>query len=80
MGNTLPYLFYTNVKTIIHNKNVFRNILGETFTFLTRDVHIEICHFHFKLSHLPSQTTGLHNKFLVKKNVNEIMWRELLNI
>jgi hypothetical protein len=23
MDNTLPYLFYINVKTIMHNKNVF---------------------------------------------------------
>jgi hypothetical protein len=39
MDNILPYLFYTNVKTIMHNKNVFQNTLGETFTFLTCDVH-----------------------------------------
>ncbi len=25
MDNTLPYLFYTNVKTTMHNKNVFQS-------------------------------------------------------
>jgi len=49
MDNTLPHLFYTNVKTTMRNKNVFQNILGETFTFLTRDVHIETCLSYFKL-------------------------------
>jgi hypothetical protein len=39
MDNILPYLFYTNVKTTIHNKNVFQNTLSETFTFLACDVH-----------------------------------------
>jgi hypothetical protein len=38
MDNILPYLFNTNVKTTMHNKNVFQNTLCETFTFLTRDV------------------------------------------
>jgi hypothetical protein len=73
MDNTLPYLFYTNVKTTVHNKNVFWNTLGETLTFLTHDLHTETCPFHFKLSNLPFQTTSSHYKILVKKNVNGIM-------
>jgi hypothetical protein len=31
---TLPYLFYTNVKTT-HNKKMFENIDVETLTFVT---------------------------------------------
>ncbi len=69
MDNTLLYLFYTNVKITMHNKNVFRNTLCETFTFLACDVHIETCPSHFKLSNLPSQTTGLHYEILVKKQL-----------
>jgi hypothetical protein len=49
MDTTLPHLFYTNVKTTMRNKNVFQNTLGEIFTFLTHDVHIETCPSHFKL-------------------------------
>jgi hypothetical protein len=55
----LPYLFYTNVKTTMHNKNVFQNTLGETFTFLAHDVHTETCPSHFKLSNLPYQMISL---------------------
>jgi len=69
MDNILPYLFYTNVKNIMHNKNVFRNTLGETFTFLARDVHIETYPSHFKLSNLPFQIIGLHYETLVKKTM-----------
>jgi hypothetical protein len=53
MDNTLPYLLYTNIKTTMHNKNVFLNKLNQTFTFLTCDVHVETCHSHFKWSNLP---------------------------
>ncbi len=34
IDTTLPYLFYTNVRTIEHNKNTFQNTLGETFKFV----------------------------------------------
>jgi hypothetical protein len=34
IDTTLPYLFYTNAKTIEHNKNTFQNTLGETFKFV----------------------------------------------
>ncbi len=49
MDNILPHLFYTNVRTTMHKKNVFWNTLGETFTLLARDVHIETCPFYLKL-------------------------------
>jgi hypothetical protein len=65
MDNTLPYLFYMNVKTTMHNKNVFQNTLGETFTFLAHDVHTKTCPSHFKLSNLPSQTTSSHYEILI---------------
>jgi hypothetical protein len=65
MDKIVSYLFFTNVKTTMHNKNVFQNTLGETFTFLARDVHIETCPSHIKLSSLPSQMVGLHYEILV---------------
>jgi hypothetical protein len=65
MDNTLPYLFYTNVKITMHDKNVFWNALGQTFTFLACHVHVETCLSHFKLSNLSYQITSLHYKILV---------------
>jgi hypothetical protein len=67
MDNILPYLCYTNVKTTMHNKNVFQNTLCETFTFLVHDVHIETCPSHFKFSNLPSQTAVYITKFWLRK-------------
>jgi len=55
MDNILPHLFYTNAKTIQHNKNIFEKTFGETFTFFAQDVHFETCHFHCRLSIIPSQ-------------------------
>ncbi len=69
MNNTLPYLCYINVKTIMHNKNVFWNIFSQTFTFLTCDVHIETCPSHFKLSNLRFQNIDLRCEILVKKKM-----------
>jgi len=80
MHNIIPYFFYMNVKTIMHNKNVFWNTLNETLTFLVHDVHIETCPFHFKLSNLPFQTISSHYEILLKKNVNGIMCWESCNI
>ncbi len=77
MDNILPYLFYTNVKTTMHNKNVFQNTFGETLRFLACDVHTETCPSHFKLSNLPYQTIGLCYEILILKNVNGIMCKEL---
>jgi hypothetical protein len=53
----------------MHIKNVFQNTLGETFTFLTHDVHTETCPSHFKLSNLPFQMAGLRYKILVTKKI-----------
>ncbi len=39
IDNTLPYLFYKNVKITMYNKKIFENTLGETYTFLTHDAH-----------------------------------------
>jgi len=39
MDNTLPHLFYTNLKTIAHNKIVYDKTLNETFKFLAKDIH-----------------------------------------
>jgi hypothetical protein len=50
-------------------KNIFQNTIGETFTFLACDVHIETCSSHLKLSNLPFQTVGLHYKILAKKKM-----------
>jgi hypothetical protein len=61
MDNILPHLFYTNLKTTAHNKNVHDKALGETFKFLAKDVHSETCFSHFELSMLPSHTFGFHH-------------------
>jgi hypothetical protein len=68
IDNTLPHLFYTNLKTTSHNKIVYEKTLGETFKFLTKDIHSQKC-LHFKLSMLPSHTHGFHRELLLKKNV-----------
>ncbi len=67
MDNTLPHLFYINAKTTMHNKNIFQNTLGETFTFLACDVHTETC--PSQLSNLPFQMVGLHYEILVNKKM-----------
>jgi hypothetical protein len=63
MDNTLPRLFYTNLKTIAHNQIVYDKTLGKTFKFLTKDIHSKTC-LHFKLSMLPFNISGLHTKLL----------------
>ncbi len=71
MDNTLSHLFYTNVKTIMHNKNVFQNTLCETFTYIACDVHTKTCQVsHFKLPNLPFQIISLHYKILVKNKMS----------
>jgi hypothetical protein len=66
IDNTLPHLFYTNLKTTTHNRIVYDKTLGETFKFLAKDIHSKTCPSHFKLSMLLSHTNGLHNKLLLK--------------
>jgi len=61
LDTTLPYLFYTNVKTIEHNKKTFQNTLGETYKFVAQDIHLDTCHVHFQLSNFPNQTFGIHH-------------------
>jgi hypothetical protein len=38
INNTLPHLIYMNLKTITHNKIVYKKTLGETFKFLVEDI------------------------------------------
>jgi hypothetical protein len=64
MDNTLPHLFYTNVKIIAHNKIVYDKTLGKIIKFLAKDIHFEMCP-HFKLSMLPSHTSDLHHELLL---------------
>jgi hypothetical protein len=66
MDNTLPHLFYTNLKTIAHNKIAYDKTLDETFKFFTKDVYSKTCPC-FKLSMLPFHTSGLHHELLLKK-------------
>ncbi len=68
MDNILPHLFYTNLKTISHNKIVYDKTRAKTFKFLVKDIHFET-HPHFKLSMLPFHTNGLHNELLFKKQM-----------
>jgi hypothetical protein len=63
MDNTLAHLFYTNLKTNAHNKIVYDKKIGKTFKFLGKDIHYDTC-LHFKLSMLPSHTSGLHHELL----------------
>jgi hypothetical protein len=67
MNNTLSHLFYTNLKTNVHNKIVYDKTPNKTFKFLVKDIHFETCPFHFKLSMLPFHTSDLHHELLLKK-------------
>ncbi len=64
IDNTLPHLFYTNLKTTTHNKIVYNRTLNETFKFHTKDIHFETCTSHFKLSILPCHPSDLHELLL----------------
>jgi hypothetical protein len=64
MDNTLPQLFYANLKTNAHNKIVYNKTPSKRFKFLAKDIHYETC-FHFKLSMLPSHTSDLHHELLL---------------
>jgi hypothetical protein len=65
MDNTLPQLFYTNLKTNAHNKHIYDKTLGQTFKFFAKDIHFETCPFHFKLSMLTFHISSLHHEFLL---------------
>jgi hypothetical protein len=41
--NILPHLFYTNVKIITHNKNIYENTPSDTFRFLAKEIHGNTC-------------------------------------
>jgi hypothetical protein len=64
MDNTLPHLFYTNIKTNAHNKIIYDKTLGKTFKFLAKYIHFVTCP-HFKLSVLPSHISGLYHELLL---------------
>jgi hypothetical protein len=72
MDNTLPHLFYTNLKTNAHNKIVYDKTPSKTFKLFVKDIHFETCP-HFKLSILPSHTSGFHHDFFLEINVNGIV-------
>jgi hypothetical protein len=63
LDNTLPNLFYTNLKTHAHNKIVYDKTPSRKFQFLAKDIHYETCP-HFKLSMLPSHISGHHELLL----------------
>lgn len=67
--NILPYLFYTNVKTIECNKCIFEKTPSETFTLFSQDIHFDTCLLHFRLLMIPNQTTRLQHELLAKKNM-----------
>jgi hypothetical protein len=64
MDNTLPHLFYTNLRTIAHNEIIYDKTPSGTFKFFEKDIHFEICPSPFKLLMLPSHTNGLHYELL----------------
>jgi len=69
IDNTLSHLFYTNIKTITHNKIVYEKTLDETFNFFATDIHSKTCPSHFKLSMLPFHRNGLHHELLILKHM-----------
>ncbi len=73
--NTLPHLFYTNLKTTTHNKIVYEKTPSDTFKIHTKDFRFETCPFHFKLSILPSHTNGHHKLLLLKNMLMELCVR-----
>jgi len=75
--NTLSHLFDTNTKTTTHNKRIFEKKPNETFKFAAQDIHLDICPCHFKLSMLPSQTSGLCCELFFKKTtlVEIVCWK-----
>jgi hypothetical protein len=72
LDTTLPYLFYTNVKTIEINKKTFQNTLGETFKLVVQDIHLDTCSVHFQLSNLLNQTIGLHHELFLQHMLVEL--------
>ncbi len=59
IDNILPYLFYTNAKTIQHNKNICEKKNDQIFTSLTQDIHFDTCAFHFRLPIIPNQNNWI---------------------
>jgi hypothetical protein len=66
IDTTLPYLFYTNVKTSEHNKNTFKNTLSETFKFVAQDIQSDTCPIRFQLLYLLNETSRLHHELFLK--------------
>jgi hypothetical protein len=64
MDNTLPHLFYTNLKTIAHNKIVYEKTHGikhinfSQKIFILKHVFISNCQYYHHIS-------GLHHELLV---------------
>jgi hypothetical protein len=50
LENTMLCLFYTNTKTMVQYKKIFKNTNDKTFWFLMQDIHSNTCPSHFKLS------------------------------
>jgi hypothetical protein len=74
----LLHLFYTNAKTIMHNKNVFQKTLTQTFTFLIGNVHSQTCPCHFKMiKYIISNNLFALRNFRQEKNVIGIVCKEL---
>lgn len=66
---TFPHLLYTNAKTILHNKHVFENPLGEAYNFVAKDIPTETCLHVFKLFNVGSQICGLDIEIFLKNNM-----------
>jgi hypothetical protein len=80
IDNILPHLFYTNLKTIAHNKIVYDKMMGQIIKFVAQDVQFQTCPFHFKFPILPIHTTSLHHELLFLKNELIKMCLKLCNI
>jgi hypothetical protein len=58
-----------NVEITEHNKNMFKNTLGETFKFVAQDVQLYTCPIHFQLLDLLNQTSRLHHELFLKRHM-----------
>lgn len=66
------------LETIMHNKNVFKKTLSQTFTFLVGNVHLQTCPCHFKLQKFTiSNNLFALRSFRQENNVIGIACREL---
>jgi hypothetical protein len=66
MDNTLPYLFYTNLKTNAQKKIVYDKTPSKTFKFLAKDIHSGNMFFSFRIVNVTLVASIMNCYFLRK--------------